>query len=395
MDAKAGARERFASAETGLVALSRRIHAHPELGFEEERAAGWLCETMADAGFTVDRGVCGMPTAFIARAGAGPLHLAICAEYDCLPGIGHACGHNVIAALGAGAAIAIAKVADEAGLTISLFGTPAEEICNGGGKILMLERGAFDGIHAAMMVHPAPIDMAAPTMIAAAMFDVHYTGKEAHASAFPELGINAADALTVAQTSIGLLRQHIRDSDRIHGIVTKGGEAPNIVPAHTAARYMVRAPTLGLLDDLMPRVHRCFEAGAIATGCKYEIVGGDKPYAEMRHDREIASLYRRNAIALGRSFVDPDPAEPHRSGAPRAMGAGSTDMGNVSLKLPSIHPLIGINSIPAVNHQPEFTAHCATPDADHAISDGAIAMAWTAIDLAGDEVLRKRLMGAA
>ncbi|HVC44948.1 MAG TPA: peptidase dimerization domain-containing protein, partial [Candidatus Binataceae bacterium] len=270
---------------------------------------------------------------------------------------------------------------------------PAEEVCNGGGKILMLEGGAFDGIHAAMMVHPAPIDMAAPTMIAAAMFDVHYTGKEAHASAFPELGINAADALTVAQTSIGLLRQHIRDSDRIHGIVTKGGEAANIVPAHTVARYMVRAQTLGLLDDLLPRVHRCFEAGAIATGCKYEIAGGDKPYAEMRHDRAIASLYRRNAIALGRSFVDPDPAQPHRGGAPRAMGAGSTDMGNVSLKLPAIHPLIGINSIPAVNHQPEFTAHCATPDADHAIADGAIAMAWTAIDIAGDEALRKRLMG--
>jgi len=393
MDAKAGARERFASAEPGLIALSHRIHAFPELGFEEEHAAQWLCETMADAGFTVDRGVCGMPTAFIARAGSGPLHLAICAEYDCLPGIGHACGHNVIAALGAGAAMAIAKVADEAGLTISLFGTPAEEVCNGGGKILMLEGGAFDGIHAAMMVHPAPIDMAAPTMIAAAMFDVHYTGKEAHASAFPELGINAADALTVAQTSIGLLRQHIRDSDRIHGIVTKGGEAANIVPAHTVARYMVRAQTLGLLDDLLPRVHRCFEAGAIATGCKYEIAGGDKPYAEMRHDRAIASLYRRNAIALGRSFVDPDPAQPHRGGAPRAMGAGSTDMGNVSLKLPAIHPLIGINSIPAVNHQPEFTAHCATPDADHAIADGAIAMAWTAIDIAGDEALRKRLMG--
>ncbi|MBF6558964.1 MAG: M20 family metallopeptidase [Candidatus Binataceae bacterium] len=392
MDAKAGARERFASAEPGLIALSHRIHAFPELGFEEERAAQWLCETMADAGFTVDRGVCGMPTAFIARAGSGPLHLAICAEYDCLPGIGHACGHNVIAALGAGAAMAIAKVADEAGLTISLFGTPAEELCNGGGKILLLEGGAFAGIHAAMMVHPAPIDMAAPTMIAAAMFDVHYTGKEAHASAFPELGINAADALTVAQTSIGLLRQHIRDSDRIHGIVTKGGEAANIVPAHTAARYMVRAQTLGLLDDLLPRVHRCLEAGAIATGCTYEIVGGDKPYAEMRHDRAIASLYRRNAIALGRSFVDPDPTEPHRGGAPRVIGAGSTDMGNVSLKVPAIHPLIGINSIPAVNHQPEFTARCATPDADRAIADGAIAMAWTAIDIAGDEALRKRLM---
>ena len=394
MDAKAAAKERFEEAERGLIELSHRIHSHPELGFEEERAAQWMCETMADAGFAVERGVCGMPTAFLARAGSGALHIAICAEYDCLPGIGHACGHNIIAASSAGAAIAAAKVADDAGLTITLLGTPAEEICNASGKILMLERGAFAGVHAAMMVHPAPVDLSAPSIIAAAMFDVHYTGKEAHASAFPELGINAADALTVAQTAIGLLRQHIRDTDRIHGIVTKGGEAPNIVPAHTSAKYMVRAQTLGKLESLIPKVHRCFEAGAIATGCSYEIAGGDKPYAEMRHDRDLVSIYRRNAEALGRSFIDADPKTPQVGGHQRAMGAGSTDMGNVSLRLPAIHPLIGINSIPAVNHQPEFTAACATPDADRAIVDGAIAMAWTAIDIASDKSLRERLMNA-
>ena len=394
MDAKAGARARLNTVESRLIELSHRIHAHPELGFEEERAAAWLCETMADAGFAVERGICGIPTALAARAGSGPLHIAICAEYDCLPGIGHACGHNIIAASAVGAAIAAAKVAGDAGLTITLLGTPAEEICNAGGKILMLERGAFNGVHAAMMVHPAPVDMSAPQIIAAAMFDVLYTGKEAHASAFPELGINAADALTVAQTAIGLLRQHIHDTDRIHGIVTKGGEAPNIVPAHTSAKYMVRAQTLGKLANLLPKVHRCFEAGAIATGCKYEIAGGDKPYAEMRHDRDVVSIYRRNAEALGRSFVDPDPNAPQVVGHPRAMGAGSTDMGNVSLALPAIHPLIGINSIPAVNHQPEFTAACATPDADRAIVDGALAMAWTAIDMANDKALCERLMGA-
>jgi len=395
MDAKAGARERLKTIEKGLVELSHRIHAHPELGFEEERAAAWLCETMADAGFAVERGVCGIPTAFAARAGAGPLHIAICAEYDCLPGIGHACGHNIIAASAVGAAIAAAKVAGDAGLTITLLGTPAEEICNAGGKILMLERGAFKGVHAAMMIHPAPVDMSAPQIIAAAMFDVLYTGKEAHSSAFPELGINAADALTVAQTAIGLLRQHIHETDRIHGIVTKGGEAPNIVPAHTSAKYMVRAQTLGKLATLLPKVHRCLEAGAIATGCKYEIAGGDKPYAEMRHDRDLVSIYRRNAEALGRSFIDPDPTAPQIVGHPRAMGAGSTDMGNVSLALPAIHPLIGINSVPAVNHQPEFTAACATPDADRAIVDGALAMAWSAIDIANDKALCERLMQGA
>jgi amidohydrolase len=394
MDAKAAARERFKESERHLIDLSHRIHAHPELGFEEERAAAWMCETMADAGFSVERGICGMPTAFAARAGSGPLHLAICAEYDCLPGIGHACGHNISAAMGAGAAIAAAKVADDVGLTITLLGTPAEEVCNGGGKILLLERGGFQDVHAAMMAHPATIDMSTPQIIAAAMFEVHYTGKEAHASAFPELGINAADAITVAQTAIGLLRQHIRDTDRIHGIVIKGGDAPNIIPAHTAVRYFARAKTLERLSDLLPRVHRCFEAGAIATGCKYEITSGDKPYAEMRHDYEIAAIYRRNAEALGRVFADPEPAVVAKGGGgSRAMGAGSTDMGNVSLQLPSIHPLIGINSAPAVNHQPEFTAACATPDADRAVVDGALAMAWSAIDIASDAALRQRLIG--
>ncbi len=393
MDPKAGAREQFKQSERTLIDLSHRIHAHPELGFEEERAAAWLCETMADAGFSVERGICGMPTAFAARAGSGPLHLAICAEYDCLPGIGHACGHNLIAAMSAGAAIAAAKVADEVGLTITLLGTPAEEVCNGGGKILMLDRGGFRNVHAAMMVHPAPIDMSTPQMIAAAMFEVHYTGKEAHASAFPELGINAADAITVAQTAIGLLRQHLRDTDRIHGIVTKGGDAPNIIPAHTAMRYFARARSLDRLSDLLPRVHRCFEAGAIATGCKYEITSGDQPYAEMRHDYEIAAIYRRNAEALGRVFADPEPGVMARGGASRVIGAGSTDMGNVSLQTPSIHPLIGINSAPSVNHQPEFTAACATPDADRAVVDGALAMAWSAIDIATDPALRKRLIG--
>lgn len=395
MDAKAGARERFKQSERALIDLSHRIHAHPELGFEEERAAAWMCETMADAGFSVERGVCGMPTAFAARAGSGPLHIAICAEYDCLPGIGHACGHNIIATMGAGAAIAAAKVADEVGLTITLLGTPAEEVCNGGGKILMLERGGFQGVHAAMMVHPAPIDMSTPQIIAAAMFEVHYTGKEAHASAFPELGINAADAITVAQTAIGLLRQHIRDTDRIHGIVINGGAAPNIIPAHTAVRYFARSKSLERLNDLLPRVHRCFEAGAIATGCQYEITSGDKPYAEMRHDYEIAAIYRRNAEALGRVFADPEPSVVAQGGSSRAMGAGSTDMGNVSLHLPSIHPLIGINSAPAVNHQPEFTAACATPDADRAVVDGALAMAWSAIEIATDQALRRRLIGNA
>lgn len=217
MDTKSAAKERFQSAREGLIALSHRIHAHPELGFEEEKSSSWLCDSLADLGFEVEKGICDLPTAFRARAGSGPLHIAICAEYDSLPGIGHACGHNIIAASAVGAALAAAKVADEVGLTISVIGTPAEEVGNASGKILLLERGGFAGVHASMMVHPAPFDMVQAKIIAASMFEVHCTGKESHASAFPELGVNAADALTIAQTAIGLLRQHIRSTDRIHG----------------------------------------------------------------------------------------------------------------------------------------------------------------------------------
>jgi amidohydrolase len=386
MDTKTGARERLDGARNSLIELSHRIHANPELGFEEEQASTWLSESLTAAGFSVERGVYDLPTAFVARAGSGPLHIAILAEYDALPGIGHACGHNLIAAMAVGAAIAAARVADDVGLTVSVIGTPAEEVGDGGGKILLLERGAFAGVHAAMMVHPSPFDVVEPPVIAASTFDVHYTGKEAHASAFPELGINAADALTIAQTAIGLLRQHIRPTDRVHGIITKGGDAPNIIPAHTAARYMVRSETLADLEEINTKVHRCFEAGALATGSTLEIIGGRKPYAEMRHDAALAAAYRRNAEALGRAFPD--------FGAELQRAAGSSDMGNVSHVLPSLQPMIGINSMPAMNHQPEFTAYCVTEFADKAIFDGALAMAWTAIDIAADARVRERLMKA-
>ncbi len=383
MDAKAGASEKLRVMHSNLVDLSHRIHANPELGFEERLASTWLCEMLADAGFKVDAGVCDLPTAFIARAGSGPLHVAICAEYDSLPGIGHACGHNIIAATAVGVGIAAAKVADDAGLTVSVFGTPAEEVGDGGGKVLMLERGAFDGIHAAMMVHPSPVDTLDLSGTAISTFDVHYTGKEAHAAAYPELGINALDALTIAQTAIGLLRQHMRPTDRIHGIITHGGDVPNVVPAHTAARFMVRARTIDDLGEIRDKVFKCFEAGALATGSKLEIVGGTKPYAELHHDPRLSALYARNAESLGRTFFK----------LPAGTSGGfSTDMGNVSLVIPSIHPTMGIASMPAVNHQPEFTAHCIKPEADKALMDGALAMAWTGIDLASDIALRDQLI---
>ncbi len=355
-----------------LVGLSRTIHATPELAFQEHEAARSIGEVITAAGLDLVAPAFDLDTAFSVEFGKGPYTVAICAEYDALPEVGHACGHNIIAASSVGAALALVPVADEVGLRVRLLGTPAEERGNASGKIAMLERGAFDGVDIAMMVHPAPFDVVEPLMIAAAIFDVEYTGKEAHAAFYPELGVNAADAMLIAQTALNALRQHIRSTDRLHGIVTSAGTAPNIIPARATGRFMARSRTLEDLESLRERMIHCFEAGALATGCELQISGGDQPYADVRHDPALADLYRRNAEALGRRFV----IRPEDRDRP----SGSTDMGNVSHAVPSIHPFIGIDCFPAVNHQPEFTAASILRPADQALMDGALAMAWTAID---------------
>ena len=364
-----------------LVGLSHRVHDANEIRFEERRSAEMVASVLAGAGFQVRHGVCGLETAFVATAGSGPLTVGICAEYDALRGIGHACGHNVIAAAAVGAGVALAPVADELGITVRVLGTPAEE--SGGGKILMLDGGAFDGVHAAMMVHPSPEERAQADCLAVAHFRVDYRGKEAHASAYPERGVNAADALTVAQVAIGLLRQHFNPYDQVHGIVTRGGDAPNIVPAQTTARFYVRARDLQALEHLRARVDRCFEAGALATGASLTQEEESPPYSEFAPDLEIGDLYRCNAEALGRTF----PQLPPKKG-------GSTDMANVSLRMPAIHPMMHIEAKGASNHQPEFTAACVTESADRAVRDGALAMAMTVADLATVAPVRDRLLRA-
>ncbi|MFE4952693.1 M20 family metallopeptidase [Streptomyces sp. NPDC056653] len=367
-----------------LIALSHRIHAHPEVAWEEEKAARWVGYALNDLGFDVRSGTAGLPTAFTATLGSGPLHLGICAEYDALPGLGHACGHNIIAAAAVGAAAGLAPLVDELGLTLTVFGTPAEE--GGGGKILMLERGAFDGVHAAMMVHPGPVDVAEADPFAVAHLKVRYHGKAAHAAAYPEQGRNAADAFTVAQVAIGLLRQQLPGRTRVHGMMTRGGEAPNAIPELTEGRWYVRADSLEQLAELQPRVERCFEAGALASGCELEIEPESRPYSEFRGDAELLAVFRRTATELGRRF---------ETGTPAArMNRASTDMGNVSRVLPAIHPYLGIGSLPAVNHQKEFAAHCVGAAADRAVLDGAAAMALTAAAVAADPVQRERLIAA-
>ena len=380
--AKQSAQSAIDGALDSLIRLSHTIHAHPELSYEEEQAAGWTAAALAEGGFTVTEGVGELPTAFSAEFGSGPLVVAVCAEYDALPDIGHACGHSIIAASAVGAGLGLAAVADDLGLTVRVVGTPAEE--GGGGKILLLERGVFDGVHAAMMVHPWPTERLAASCLAVSHFDVHYTGKSAHASAAPWEGVNAADAMTVAQVSLGLLRQQIRPGNQFHGVVTEGGSAANIIPAAVSARYMCRALTLDDLAVLEPRVRACFEAGSTATGAgvRYEELA--PVYSHMESDQGLLDAYRVNAEALGRQFTLDDERAP-----PPTL---STDMANISLAIPTIHPLIALASGGAVNHQPEFAAACVTESADAALRDGALAMAWTAVDAATDGGLRDRLL---
>lgn len=355
-----------------LLGISHHLHAHPETAWAEHASADLLTGHLASWGFEVTRGAAGLPTAFVAEHGTGSRTIGIVAEYDALPGLGHACGHNVIATAALGAAHALQAVAAELDLRIRVIGTPAEE--GGGGKIPMLEAGCFDGLEAAMMIHPGPADAVLARPRAVAHFDVEYRGTASHAGAYPHLGVNAADAFTVAQVAIGLLRQQLPDSLRVHGIVQEAGTAPNAIPGNARGSWYVRADTLEELDIAFERVRACFEAGAIATGCSWELRETSPRYAEFRNDLELAEIFTRLAAAQGR---DMDLAE---DGA-RGMATASTDMGNVSQHVRALHPYLGIDSLPAVNHQPEFADAAAAPAADRAVRDGAVLLAQTVVEL--------------
>jgi amidohydrolase len=370
-------------AETAIT-LSRALHAEPETAWQEFKSAARVAEALTNAGYAVEAPLLGLPTAFRAIAGSGPLRIALCAEYDALPEVGHACGHNLIASITTTAAATLAGLADDLGLTVVVLGTPAEE--GGGGKLKLLDGGAFDNVHAAMMVHPGPVDVLRGNPYAVSHLRVSYQGEAAHAAAYPELGRNAADAFTVAQVAIGLLRQQLPGTVRVHGIVTNGGAAPNIIPDAAEGRWYIRASTIGELDGLEPRVRQCFEAGALAAGCELTIEEETPRYTDLRTDEGLETCYGRNAEDLGRVFTDP--AERAAS-----MARASTDMGNVSHRVPTIHPYIGIDSLPAVNHQAGFAAHCVSPAAERALLDAATALAWTVVDAATEAPLRERLLG--
>jgi amidohydrolase len=359
-----------------LVEVAHRIHACPELAYEEHAAHDLLTSVLDDADLAPERAAHGLPTAFRAEAGTTGPTVAVLCEYDALPGIGHACGHNVIAAAGLGAGLATAGLA-RAGLgRLVVLGTPAEE--GGGGKIELARRGAFTGIDAAMMVHPADADLSWMDCLANQQLVIDYEGEAAHAAAAPHRGRNALDAAVLGYVNVAALRQHIRPTERIHGIFTHGGDKPNIVPHRAAMLWYVRSDTVEALQPLKARVLACLEAGATAAGCTCSWEWEDHPYADMLDSAPVLAAYRANSARLGREVRDPDPSR---------RVVGSTDMGNISYLLPSIHPMVKVAPDGVPIHTPAFTEFAITEEADRAVLDAAKAMAMTVVDLWATEGL--------
>ncbi len=351
-----------------LVQLSQLIHSHPELGFQEHQAVGWLTEYLKEQGFAIKTKVGDLPTAFRAEYGRGRPVIAFLAEYDALPKVGHACGHNIIATAAVGAAVALRPAVDEWGGQAVVMGTPAEELY--GGKAILAERGAFSGMDVAMIVHPGVRNKVQAYALACIGLDVEYFGRASHAAAAPEEGINALEAMVMAYTAINSLRQHVREKARVHGVITDGGEAANIVPAHSAASFLVRADDEEYLEFLQERVLECFKGAAQTTGARLVHRWADVKYRPMRTNQMLAEAFARNLQALGRTIADDPPR-----------GMGSTDMGNVSHIVPSVHPTIAIAPVGVQGHSPEFAQAAASEAGVKGLLDGAKAMAMTAVDL--------------
>jgi amidohydrolase len=352
-----------------LVRVSHEIHDHPEQNYEEVFASELLTRSANGLGVPVELGAFDCPTGFSGDVGTGPT-VCIMSEYDALPEIGHGCGHNIIAAAGLGSALALASIAKDSGGRVRYMGTPAEE--GGGGKILMARNGALTGVDLAMMVHPADADLATIDAIALQQLLVEYSGLESHAAAAPHLGRNALDAAVLGYMAVATLRQHILPTERVHGIFLKSGDKPNIVPSEASTEWYVRSNDVTSLAALKPRVLAALESGAHACGCSvsHEWIGA--AYADMVTNNTMGTIYAHNALRLGRTVTDP------RQGGHRVVG--STDMGNVSHLVPSIHPMIASAPSGTSIHTKQFAQFARSPMADKAVLDGAKAMAMTAID---------------
>ncbi len=353
--------------------LSRKIHENPELGFQEFQAARWLTEFLEKRGFSIERGICELPTAFRASYGTGHPIIAFLAEYDALPDLGHGCGHNLIATASTGAAVASKPAIDAYGGTVQIIGTPAEELYSG--KMIMAEKGAFTDLDATMMVHPGSHDSAVTEALACQGLDVEFFGKSAHAAARPEAGINALEALILSFNAINSLRQHIKSSARIHGIITDGGQAANVVPAHSAGKFLVRAADEKYLEELRQKVLRCFQGAAIGTGARLEYQWEEHYYAPMLNNVTLGELFVANMRQLGRKIQLEDPDK----------GFGSTDFGNVSQIVPGMHASVSISRQSVPTHSPQFVKAAISETGLESMLDAAKGLALTLVDLISDK----------
>ncbi|SEP16747.1 amidohydrolase [Salinihabitans flavidus] len=383
-DLKARACAAIDTYAAGLIECALDLHAHPEIAFEEVRSSAALAERLRDAGLEVTLPAYGLDTAFVAEFGTtGPV-LGIVAEYDALPGLGHACGHNVIGTSALGAVLGLAELGEDLPGRIRLLGTPAEE--GGGGKVIMAREGAFDGLDCAMMVHPADRNLPSFPLIAAAWMTATFHGRSAHAAATPEAGINALDGLVTAYNAIAALRQQIPGDHRVHAIIREGGTATNIIPDRAVGAFGLRAPSRKALEELKTRVTDCLNAGASASGAQVEIVDSQVQYHELISNAPIAERFRINAEALGHTFE----AVENLSGS----NVASTDFGNVSHLIPAIHPMMATVPRGTAFHTPDFALHSASDAAMSAMLDAAKAMAMTAIDILCDTDLRTSMKKA-
>lgn len=360
-----------------LLDFSHALHADPEVSGDEHRAAERTRSLLQQAGFTFDNNQPSAPTALSATFGNSDFVVTFCVEYDALPDIGHACGHNVNAAAALGAALALAPLAEELDLTVHVLGTPSEE--THGGKVDLIEEGFFAHTHAAAMVHASAHDSAGNSSLALNAWKVSFTGVAAHAASAPSAGINALDAVHIAQTAIAVARQQLPPRSVVSTVITRGGEAVNIIPDHTELMVEMRSPLAQHLDVINDRVDKCLRAGALATDCEIAIEPQGHTFTDLRQDDDLVRAYVSAMDDRGREIPTNGEA------------VASTDMGNVSHVVPSIHPLIGYEVSGAVNHNRAFAAHGTSASADLAVLDGAYGLARTMATAASDEELRNRL----
>jgi len=355
-----------------LTEVSDWMYENPELGFNEFKTSEYLVKFIESFNGEVVYPTGNLDTAFEITYGTdGPL-VVLCVEYDALPEIGHACGHNIIATASIGSGLAIKDLVNELGIRVKLLGTPAEE--GGGGKIILLENGNFEDAACSMMIHPGYENVVNPTFTTIQQYKVEFFGKDAHAAGAPEEGINALDAQIQLFVNASTYRQQMVSTNRMHGVITNGGFKPNIIPSYTSSEWYLRALNEGDLSKIESDFKNFVNAAAMATKCEVKIESPDYRYTEIDNNKTMYELYKENSLSVGREMIlQSEAARP---------GLGSTDMGNVSLAMPSIHPMLSIDAGDAVNHQPEYAAATLTPGGHKAIYDGAFAMGATIIDLA-------------